>query len=159
MTDGGSRILLTGSTAFTPIGSVVQYAINGEDGGRRQEALTIVFYDGDAGVSCNLTSPGSDPFHVSRIELYNVDGGPVTTGTYRIVTQSDPLEGLVSTVNNLEVTGSGPSGYGGIATSGTTTITLLSATRIAGSFQSTLSQFDGGASAYGGEWDIPLSCP
>lgn len=144
LTDGGASFSMMGETSFTPFTATASW---GADAGRRFDSITITMHDApDAG--CNSGLPNSA--RAVSLELTNADGGMLNAGPYRIITGIEPRSGQVSTLFNV--------GFG-TATSGTATINTLTPTRIAGTFQTTLtSSIDGGTSPLNGTWDLPI-CP
>ena len=142
--DGGASFSLMGETSFTPVTATASWA---SDAGRRFDSITIVMHDAqDAG--CNSALPNGA--RAVSLELHNVDAGMLNQGPYRIITGSEPRVGQVGTLFNV--------GFG-VATSGTATVNTVTPTRIAGTFQTTLtSSIDGGTSPLNGAWDLPI-CP
>lgn len=144
ISDGGGNFSLVGESSFTPFAATASWA---SDAGRRFDSITIVMHDAqDAG--CTSTLPNTA--RVVSLELSNVDAGILNLGPYRIITGTEPRMGQVSTLFNAGL---------GTATSGTATINTITPTRIAGTFQTTLtSSLDGGTSPLNGTWDLPI-CP
>ncbi len=133
-----------GQSSFTPVTATASWA---SDAGRRFDSITIVMHDArDAG--CNTALP--DGARAVSLELDNVDAGMLNLGPYRIITGGEPRVGQVGTLFNV--------GFG-VATSGTATVNTVTPTRIAGTFQTTLtSSIDGGTSPLNGSWDLAI-CP
>lgn len=151
LTDGGSSATLNGDTSFTPVG-----VVTGRIG---PEVLSVVIHDYvPAGSSCTSTIPNGATANALRLRLYKSDGGVLSTGTYAVAGPGTPGAGPTASLTNDSLRPTGLTTVS-VGISGTATVALLTTTRIAGSFDSTVYYAaDGGLGTLRGTFDTNV-CP
>jgi hypothetical protein len=151
LTDGGSSATLNGDTSFTPVGVVASLI--------GPEVLNVVIHDYvPAGSSCASTIPNGATANALRLQLYKSDGGVLSTGAYAITGPGIPGAGPTASLTNDSLRPMGLTTVS-VGISGTATVALLTTTRIAGSFDSTVYYAaDGGIGTLRGTFDTNV-CP
>jgi len=111
-----------------------------------------------AASNCAGTIPNTATANLLNLQLFNADGGALSTGVYTITEPALPSAGLGASVQNNFFSPQAGVVTTSVGLSGTTTISELTATRIAGSFQAGVFIADGGMGTLSGTFDSPL-CP
>ncbi len=142
----GPLLTLTGTTSFTPAGSVAAHPVPG--------ALKVVMHDYlPAGSSCTGTIPNTATAQALTLELYNPDGGAPGTGDYPIVPQFGTSPGFSATLRNEALRPGQALIMMSFGNSGFVKLTQVTSSRVVGNFQSSVTLSDGGTGSLDGTFD------
>ena len=158
LTDGGSFATLSGATSFSPKGSGASSPFLLADGGVDRSIANLAIHDYAPLQSvCTGNVPSTATANLITLQLANSDGGPLSTGTYTI---AEPFPaGLGASLINRNTSPDAGVVTVSVGLTGSVSITQLNATRLSGSFQSTVFlAADGGMGALSGAFDT-IVCP
>jgi hypothetical protein len=144
--DAGS-ISLSGAIGFPFVDGIAGFAST-------RAGLTVVVHDYAASTGCASSIPNTATAKVLQFRAYNPDGGDLMAGAYPfgdVQTATTPVADLTLS----EYTPLGMTSFGGVAVSGTLTLSTVATARVSGTLQGQLRSFeDGGLSNFSSNFDL-----